>query len=194
MAVCAVRPAACESVSARRSRRRAWTCWAVTWAGGDEVRLAHVFLCADICEEFGEAKARREQQGARAIVLTTELRIGTALLEEDGHDLEGILCQGLLCAERPRRKQQDVETGREDVRDKRRIHQRLGRRDVAYQGIPVPTHSHERVDSGLDALRQWQHNTPVVRRLDASTSVDIFSSVPTQVGVSDNVQESMADV
>ena len=31
-------------------------------------------------------------------------------------------------------------------------------------------------------------------RLDASTSVDIFSSVPAQVGVSGHVQESMADV
>ena len=59
-------------------------------------------------EEFGEAslriKPRREQQGTRAILLATELRIGTTLLEEDGHCLEGILCQGLLRAERPRRK------------------------------------------------------------------------------------------
>ena len=56
---------------------------------------------------FGEAslciKPRREQQGTRAIVLATELWIGTT------HYLEGILCQGLLRAERPRRKQQDVE-------------------------------------------------------------------------------------
>ena len=85
--------------------------WARSEQGG-KVCAAHVFLCADICEEFGEAclriQPRREQQAAGAIVLATELRIGTALLEEDGHDLEGILCQGLLRAKRPRRKQQDI--------------------------------------------------------------------------------------
>ena len=32
-AVCAVSPAACDRVSARRSKRRAWTCLAVTWVG-----------------------------------------------------------------------------------------------------------------------------------------------------------------
>ena len=114
---------------------------------GRKVSVAHVFLCADICEEFGEAglriQPRREQQGTGAIVLATELRIGTALLEEDRHNLEGILCQGLFRAKRPRREQQDIETGRKDVSDKRRIHQRRGQRGVAYQCIPVPTHSHK---------------------------------------------------
>ena len=33
MAVCAVSPAACDRVSARRSKRRAWTCLAVTCVG-----------------------------------------------------------------------------------------------------------------------------------------------------------------
>ena len=139
-------------------------------------------------------KPRREQQGTRAIVLTAELRIGTALLKKDGRHFKGILCQELLRAERPRREQQYVEAGREDVRDKRRIHQWLSRREVANQGIPVPTHCHKRTDSGLDALREWQHDAPVVRRLDASASVDIFSSVPAQVSVSNNMQESLADV
>ena len=136
-------------------------------------------------------KPRREQQGTRAIVLTAELRIGTALLKKDGRHFKGILCQELLRAERPRREQQYVEAGREDVRDKRRIHQWLSRREVANQGIPVPTHCHKRTDSGLDALREWQHDAPVVRRLDASASVDIFSSVPAQVSVSNNMQESL---
>ena len=87
---------------------------AVTWSGGggpaasrdSKVSAAHVFLCADICEEFGEAglciQPRREQQGTGTVMLATELRMGTAFLEEDGHNLEGILCQGLLRVKRPR--------------------------------------------------------------------------------------------
>ena len=67
---------------------------------GHEISLAHVFLYADVSEKFGKGglcvKPWREQQGAGAIVLVRELRIGAALLEEDGHNLEGILCQGLL--------------------------------------------------------------------------------------------------
>ena len=94
--------------------------WRARSQQGHEVRLAHVLLCADICEEFREAglriQPRREQQGTRAILLATEFRIGTALLEEDGHYLEGILCQRLLRAKRPRREQQDIETGRKEVR------------------------------------------------------------------------------
>ena len=69
--------------------------------------------------------------GAGAIVLATELRIVTALLKEDSHNLEGILRQGLLCAEGPWREQQDIKVGGKDVRDKWRIHTRLGRREVA---------------------------------------------------------------
>ena len=88
--------------------------------------MARVFLCA----------------------LATELRIGTALLEEDGHYLEGILCQGLLRAEKPRREQQDIETERKAVRDKRRIHQwlRVGRHPS----------QHAREHAGCLSDRQWQ--------------------------------------
>ena len=59
-------------------------------------RAEDIDACAGVKarEEFGKGglriKPRREQQGARAIVLTAELRIGTALLEENGHYLEGI--------------------------------------------------------------------------------------------------------
>ena len=48
--------------------------------------------------------------------------------------------------------------------------------------------------TGLDALGQWQHDAPVVRRLDASTSVDIFGPMPAQAGVSDHLQEGMMNV
>ena len=42
-------------------------------------------------------------------MVVTELRTSATFLEEDGHHLEGILCQRLLKAKRLRRKQQDVE-------------------------------------------------------------------------------------
>ena len=109
-------------------------------------------------EEFGGPKqddgsAPRGQPRA-----TAELREGTAHLEEDGRNLEGILCQGLLRTERPRREQQDVKAGREDVAD-------------TPAAWPVPAYGYERVESGVDALGQWQNDAPVVWRLDASTSV-----------------------
>ena len=46
------------------------------------------------------------------------------------------------------------------------------------------------VDTGLDALGQWQHDAPLVRRLDASASVDVFA----QAGVSDHLHEGMMNV
>ena len=67
------------------------------------------------------------------------------------------------------------------------------RREVANQGIPAPTHGHERVDTRLDALGQWQHDARVVRRLDASTSVDIFGPMPAQPRVIDHLK-GVADV
>ena len=64
---------------------------------GGKVSFAHVLLYADISKELGKGGLRIEpwceQQGARAIVLTAELWVGTAHLEEDGHNLEGVLGQ-----------------------------------------------------------------------------------------------------
>ena len=66
-------------------------------------------------KELGKAslciKARCEKEGARAIVILTELRICTALLKEEGHQVEDILCERLLSAKRPRREDQDIEAG-----------------------------------------------------------------------------------
>ena len=83
MAVCAVSPAACDS--ARRSKRRAWTCLAVTALvkvpgskQGGQVSAAHVFLRANVRKELKAGlciQARCEKEGARAIVILTELGI-----------------------------------------------------------------------------------------------------------------------
>ena len=112
------------------------TCRAARCLQGCEIGLAHVLLCANVSkEELGKGGLRvkpwREQQGAGAIMLPAELRAGTAHLEEDGHDLEGILCQELLRTERPRR-------------------------EAANEGITVPTYGHERVHAGLDTVCENQ--------------------------------------
>ena len=121
-----------------------------------EVRATHVLLCADVCKELSKAslcvQAWREEEGARAVMLATEFRIGATLLEEEGHDLEGILCQGLFCAKGPRREDQDIKARREELRDEWWVYPRFSRRGMAHQGIPAPTHSHECVDPRLDTL------------------------------------------
>ena len=90
-----------------------WRRWACS-KQGCQVRAAHVLLRADVCKELSKAslcvQPWREEEGTRPVMLATEFRIGTTLLEEDGHDLEGILRQGLLCAKGPRWEDQDIET------------------------------------------------------------------------------------
>ena len=85
-------------------------------------------------------------------MILAKLRIRTAPLEEEGHQVEGILCEGLFRAKGPRREDQDIEARCEDLRDERRIDPHLGRRGVAHEGITIPAEGHERVDSWLDSL------------------------------------------
>ena len=76
MAVCAVSPAACDRVSARRSSKQ-----------GGLVSASHVFLRANVRKELGKAglcvQARCEKEGARAIMILTELGVCAALLKEE---------------------------------------------------------------------------------------------------------------
>ena len=139
---------------------------------GWQVSAAHVFLCANVRKELSKARlciqSRCEEEGTRAIMIFAELRIRTALLQEDRHHMEGILCEGLLIAKGPRRKDQDIIARGEDLRDEWRVDPRFGRRGMAHHGVPVPTQGHKRVDARLDSLRQRQHDAPVMWR-NAST-------------------------
>ena len=78
------------------------------------VSTAHVFLCANVRKEFSKAslcvQSRREEEGARAVMIFAELRVCAALLKEDRYHMEGVLGEGLLRAKGPRREDQDIET------------------------------------------------------------------------------------
>ena len=122
---------------------------------GWQVSAAHVFLCANVRKELSKAslclQSRREEEGARAVVIVAELRVCAALLKEDRHHMEGILGEGLLRVKGPRREDQDIKARCEDLNEWR-VDARFGWWGMAHQGIPVPTQGHERVDPRLDSL------------------------------------------
>ena len=114
-------------------RRRWWACS----KQGCQVGAAHILLRADVCKELSKAglriQPRCEEEGTRAIVLIAQFRIRTARLQEARHHLEGILRQGLLCARRPRREDEDIEARGKYLRDERWVYSWLSRRDMARQ-------------------------------------------------------------
>ena len=85
-------------------------------------------------------------------MILAQLRIRTALLQEERHHVEGILGERLVCAKRPRREDQNIEAGCEDLRDERWVYPRLSRRGVPHEGVPIPTEGNECVDTWLDSL------------------------------------------
>ena len=84
---------------------------------GGQVGTADVLINAEVSKELGKAvlgiQARREKEGATAIVVVTQLRIRPALLQEERHHVEGILGERLVPngrAERTKTSKQDVRT------------------------------------------------------------------------------------
>ena len=118
--------------------RRWWACCNQCF----QVFTAHILLRADVRKELCKAglriQPRCEEEGTRAIVLGAQFRVCTALLQEDRHHLEGILCQWLLRAEGPRREDQDIETRCQDLRNKRWVYSRHSRWVMAHQGDSWP--------------------------------------------------------
>ena len=61
-----------------------------------------------------------------------------------------------------------------DLRDRGRIGDRPFRRGLPKQHIPISTEGHDGVDTWLDALREREHNAPVMWGTDPSTLAAFF--------------------